>query len=399
VFSFDVTEKVLARRKVEDASRIKDEFLATVSHELRTPLSAIMGWVSLLETRPRTEQMVQKAVEVIGRNARAQVRIIDDILDVARIIRGKLHIERQPTDLALIVNEAIEAVRSLAEPKKIQVNYVAEHTSLPMVGDAERLRQVVTNLLSNAIKFTPQGGAVSIKLEPVASEIIVSVEDTGIGITSELLPVIFERFRQGDSSTTRAYGGVGLGLAIVRHIVELHGGTVQAKSAGVGQGTTFIVCLPRVPPRPSTQTPAGRKLRMPTQNAAWLSPTALSGLRILFAEDDEDTREAVVAALASSGAEVQAVASAEQALSELDRRVPHVLITDISMPERDGFWLLTQVRAKNQVLPVIALTAHTRAEDEQRALQAGFTRHVAKPVEPHELIDQVRQVVSEPHKS
>lgn len=370
--------------EAEEANRIKDEFLATVSHELRTPLNAIVGWSSILRQR-ELEASVKRGIEVIERNAHAQVKIIEDILDVSRIITGKLRVDPKPMDLVSVIRQAIEVVRHSASAKQISIE-LQPTPACPLVGDAERIQQVVWNLLSNAIKFTSAGGRVTISVQKQDDALVLSVADTGMGMADDFLPFAFERFRQGDSSTTRRFGGLGLGLALVRHISELHGGSVSATSAGLGKGSTFRVTLPLHAVAPSSDEvaqggePAARRQRL----------GLLSGLRLLLVEDDTDARELLRAILLDAGAEVECVSSADAALISLRSFRPQLLLSDIAMPGEDGYSLIRRIRALDAAegggIPSIALTASTREEDRLKALQAGFTSHIGKPVNPTELV-------------
>jgi PAS domain S-box-containing protein len=374
----------MARIQAEEANRSKDEFLATVSHELRNPLNAIAGWTVILRSGPADAQACLHAAEVIARNARALTRIVEDILDVSRIVTGKLHIEPRETELTPVVQAAVDAVRPAAEAKHILLETRLEPAG-PVWGDPDRLQQVVWNLVSNAVKFTPKEGKVDVRLHRVDSQVEIVVADNGPGIPGELLPHVFDRFRQADSSSTRRHGGLGLGLAIVRHLVELHGGTVAVASGGSGQGTTFTVSLPL---RTLGTMPAAEPSR-----ATPLAPTAetpLRGLRTLVVEDDPDSLEMVCTLLAQRGAEVQPAASTAEALAVIERWRPDLLISDLGMPEEDGYTLIRRVRAlpaeRGGQVPAVALSARTRPEDRIEALSAGFQMHVAKPVAPAELL-------------
>jgi PAS domain S-box-containing protein len=375
-------------RKAEETNRVKDEFLATVSHELRTPLNAIVGWSSILRQR-QLDPAVSRAIEIIERNAHAQVKIIEDILDVSRIITGKLRIDPRPTDLISITNQALDVVRHSASAKQINLDFRQATEACSFVGDPERIQQVVWNLLSNAIKFTGSGGAVHIDVQRTDTSATLSVTDTGLGIDPDFLPYLFERFKQGDSSTTRRFGGLGLGLAIVRHIAELHGGSVSASSAGRGHGSTISVTLPLRAAPPESEVNA--------VSAAPLSPlergsldAMLSRVRVLLVEDDPDARELVGAILVEAGAVVKSVSSAAAAIEALPGFRPQLLVSDIAMPDEDGYSLIRRIRALDAAhggaIPSLALTAYTRTEDRTKALAAGFTTHIGKPVNPRDLI-------------
>ncbi len=375
-----------ARETAERANRIKDEFLAILSHELRSPLNPILGWAKLLQTRKFNETKTAEALATIERNAKLQTQLIDDLLDVAKILRGKLSMETAPVNLAFVIECAIDTVRTAAVSKSILL-----HPLLPNIGqvsgDSNRLQQIVWNLLSNAIKFTPKQGRVEIRLERVDDEAHIIVSDTGIGINPDFLPHIFESFRQEDVSITRKYGGLGLGLAIVRQLVEAHGGTITADSPGEGLGATFTVCLPLLNIEPqSKQTDE-------------LSQQALdlTGIRVLAVDDDPDARELLTVLFAQYGAEVLTVASAASVLANLESFQPDVLVSDIGMPEVDGYSLIQQIRTltpeKGGQIPAIALTAYARVDDQQRAITSGYQRHVTKPLEPEQLARSVMALV------
>ena len=378
-----------AARTAEDANRIKDEFLATVSHELRTPLNAIVGWAAMLRSRP-VDPGVGKALEIIDRNAKAQVKIIDDILDVSRIITGKLRLELQATDFVAVAREALEVVRPSALAKRITLELAAPEP-FTIVGDPERLQQVIWNLLSNAVKFTPVGGTIRVAIEKERSAATLVVSDNGQGIDPEFLPYVFERFKQADASTTRRYGGLGLGLALVRHLVELHGGSVAVEST-VGKGSTFTITLPVravIPPVEPGAAPVAENV--PNERAA---AGALSGLRIVVVDDDTDARELLTTLLAQAGAVVEAASSVAAGFALIQQFRPDLLVSDIGMPEEDGYSLMRRVRMlspeEGGSIPAIALTAYTRIEDRRKALAAGFTAHVGKPVSPEALVFAVK---------
>jgi PAS domain S-box-containing protein len=382
-------EKERLYRDAQEASRLKDEFLATVSHELRTPLTAILGWAHMLRTGQLDDGSVSSAFETIERNARAQAQLIDDLLDVSRIITGKLRIDVRAVDPNSFIEAAVEAVRPAAEAKGVRIRRVLDTGVVSVSGDPVRLQQVVWNLLSNAIKFTPRGGLVQVRLERVNSHIEIAVSDTGSGISPEFLPHVFDRFRQADQKTTRRHGGLGLGLSIVRHLVELHGGTVKAESDGEGRGSSFTVMLPVAPvysvePSEGRVHPASRDT-LPLYDC----PDRLDGLRLLVVDDEPDTREILKTGLGRCGAEVTVAASAAEALEMLRAGPPDVLISDIGMPDEDGYTLMRRVRAlpaaEGGSVPSIALTAYARVEDRMQALRAGYQMHVTKPVELAEL--------------
>lgn len=383
-----------ARAEAERASAMKDDFLATLSHELRTPLSAILGWAQVLRLRSMSEAELHRGLETIERNARVQTQLIEDLLDMSRITSGKLRLDIQAVEPVQFIEAAIETVRPAAEAKGIRLEKLLDPVAGPISGDPNRLQQVMWNLLSNAIKFTPKNGKVQVLLERVSSHIEISVADTGIGIKPEFLPHVFERFRQADASTTRTFGGLGLGLSIVKRLVELHGGTVRVKSAGDARGATFTVHLPLT----VVQRGTGERLHPGAPKAALLvfEHADLSGVKVLVVDDEVDARDLIQRVLADCNAEVFTARSADEALALVEKERPHVLISDIGMPDVDGYELLRRVRALGQAkggrLPAIALTAFARSEDRTRALRAGFLVHVAKPVEPSELVATVTSV-------
>jgi signal transduction histidine kinase/ActR/RegA family two-component response regulator len=378
-------------RDAEAAGRAKDEFLATLSHELRTPLHAMLGWTRMLRTGTLDAATTTRALETLERNTRLQSQLIEDLLDVSRIITGKLRIRARPLAIQPVIDAALETVRSGAEAKGVRIDLGADATAGPVTGDADRLQQVVWNLLSNAIKFTPRGGRVQIQLDVAGDQARIRVIDTGAGIDAALLPHIFERFRQAEGLSTRALGGLGLGLAIVRHIVELHGGTVRAESAGEGRGATFTVELPLlVRGEPATVERAPAIAAVPGFDMA----EALRGLRVLIVEDDDAARDLLVAILVRRGASVTAVASVSAALESFAQARPHTLVSELTLQGgEDGYALIRRIRAlppeAGGQVPAVALTAGTRAEDRQLALLAGFQQHVAKPIEPTEFLSVV----------
>jgi PAS domain S-box-containing protein len=395
-----------ARTQAESANRMKDEFLATLSHELRSPLNAMLGWTSLLRTRKFDAATTARAIETIERNAKAQARLIEDLLDVSRIIRGQLRLTVRSMELIPVIESAINAVRPAADAKNIQVHLLLDTFVGSISGDPDRLQQIIWNLLTNAIKFTPEGGRVQVYLQGDRSHVEISVSDTGEGISAEFLPYVFDRFRQADNSITRPYAGLGLGLAIVRHLVELHGGTVRAESPGEGQGSTFIVKLPLI-------NTAGVEKRTKEEEESLLSPqssalnpqenphhtvwkSTLDGLQILIVDDEADARELLMSILEQYGAEVIATASVEEAIATIQQSQPDVLISDIGMPNEDGYSLIRRVRAleaEQGQIPSVALTAYVRVDDQKAALSAGFQSHVSKPVDPAELIAVVASLV------
>jgi PAS domain S-box-containing protein len=386
-------------RQAEESSRLKEEFLATISHELRTPLSAILGWARMLRMGTLSEENAAKALDTIERNARAQAQLVDDLLDVSRIITGKLRMDVQPADPNSFIDAAVEAVRPAADAKGVRVQKVIDTGAISIPGDPVRLQQVVWNLLSNAIKFTPRGGRVQIRSERVNSHLEIVVSDTGQGIAADFLPHVFDRFRQADQKTSRQHGGMGLGLAIVRHLVEMHGGTVRAMSDGEGQGSTFTVMLPispiyHVDSSGSRVHPAARDLLPPLDDDCH---DTLTGLQILVVDDEADTRELLRQGLEYCGANVSVVGNAAEALDKVMAKVPDVLISDIGMPGIDGYDLIRQVRGlppeRGGRIPAIALTAYTRTEDRLQSLRAGYDMHVPKPVELAELVAVAATVV------
>lgn len=376
-----------ARSEAERHSRMKDEFLATLGHELRTPLNAVLGWAHLLQKGSDPAEL-REGLGVIERNARVQAQLIEDLLDMSRIVAGNLRLSVQPVDLHAVIEAALASVRPAADARNVTVRTILDPLAGPVSGDPGRLQQVFWNLLSNAVKFTPKQGKVEVLLERVNSHVEISVSDTGEGIAPDFLPFVFDRFRQADASTTRQHGGLGLGLSIVKHLTELHGGSVRAKSPGLGQGATFIVSLPV---RVTTSDPAS-----PSRADHADETIMLTGIRILVVDDDPDARDLVRRMLANSGAEVRTAASAAEAVVALREKPPHLLISDIGMPGEDGFGLIRKVRALPEQeggrVPAVALTAFAGPEDRRRALLAGFQMHVPKPVEPGELIAVVASV-------
>jgi signal transduction histidine kinase/ActR/RegA family two-component response regulator len=372
-------------REAQEANRMKDEFLATLSHELRTPLNAIVGWTKLLQGGQLDAATTTRAIDTIDRNARAQTQLIEDILDVSRIVAGKLHLNVRPIEVRTVLEGALDSVRHAAEAKGVRLEArLADPGELS--GDPDRLQQVVWNLLSNAIKFTPRGGSVRVTLSRDPQHAEVVVEDTGIGIRPEFLPHVFERFRQADSSSTRPHGGLGLGLAIVRHLIELHGGTVDVASEGEGKGSRFTVRLPVVAPVAA----AGDARRRDPQALPAEVLGQLEGLEVLLVEDEADARELIRTMLEQLGARVTTAASADEALAVFDRTPPDVLLSDIEMPGTDGYSLMRKVRERpvdrGGSVPSAALTAYARPEDRAAALRAGYQLHIAKPVQPAELV-------------
>jgi signal transduction histidine kinase/ActR/RegA family two-component response regulator len=377
-----------ARGEAEVANRTKDEFLATVSHELRTPLTAILGWARMLRGGRLAGDAVGRGLEVIDRNARLQAQLIDDLLDVSRIITGKLRLEVRPIELAPVIDSAIDAVRDTADAKGVILERNVGANLTPLRGDPNRLQQVVWNLLANAIKFTPSGGRVNVVARVVGSELEIAVSDNGKGIEREFLPFVFDRFRQ--SAMGRASGGLGLGLALVRHLTELHGGTVQVHSDGPDHGATFTV---RLPSGVSNETVAPVASTRPTANFP-----SLSGVRVLVVDDDDDARQLLALVLEQCHAEVLTAASTEEALRRVENEKPDIVLSDINMPDADGYAFVRALRERDggaTHVPTIALTASVRGEDRRRALAAGFDMHVAKPVEPAALAEIVAELAAE----
>jgi signal transduction histidine kinase/ActR/RegA family two-component response regulator len=387
----------VARGEAERANSLKDEFLATVSHELRTPLNAILGWSHLLRTGTMSETQHRQGLEVIERNARVQTQLIEDLLDMSRIISGKMRLDIQSVDPSAFIEMAIQTVRPSAEAKGIRLSTLLDPGAGPVNGDPGRLQQVVWNLLSNAIKFTDRNGRVQVVLERVNSHIEIAVADTGVGIKPEFLPQVFDRFRQEKGSLTRTAAGLGLGLSIVKHLVELHGGSVRAISAGEGQGATFTVCLPLT----VVQRDGEPGHRLHPKGPSWTSPRFrppdLSGITVLVVDDQPDARDMIRRVLEDSEADVMTAGSAAEALRAVQEGRPDILVSDIGMPDVDGYELLRRIRALGPRpgghLPAIALTAFARSEDRTRALRAGFLAHIAKPVEPSELLATIASVV------
>jgi PAS domain S-box-containing protein len=381
-----------SRELAETASRMKDEFLTTLSHELRTPLNAIIGWTAMLMKGQVEPSIVSQATEVIYRNARAQAQLVEDMLDVSRIISGKFQLDVRHVELVPIVDATIDVVRPMAEAKHIKVEKEFDFPTGKVSGDSTRLQQIMWNLLSNSIKFTPEGGQVRVRVGQVDSQAEITVTDTGQGISAEFLPYVFERFRQADSSYTRKHSGLGLGLAIVRHLVELHGGTVSAYSLGEGQGSTFTVRFPVAVG--STETKSAEGTFQSEESVALESRLSLlKGLRILIVDDHRDTREMLAAVLEINEAQVKATASASEALEALKTWRPDALVSDIGMPEEDGYSLIRKIRnlrlEEGAHIPAIALTGYAGAEEGERALSAGFQVHLPKPAEPSSLVNTI----------
>jgi PAS domain S-box-containing protein len=382
-----------SRMEAEEANRSKDIFLATLSHEVRTPLNAMLGWATILRKKQCTEQEVREGAEVIERNCRAQAQLLEDVLEVSRIVTGKLRLEVKPCDLASVIYAAMEVIRPGANAKQINVTATIDPSASPSVCDNVRIQQVVWNLLSNAIKFTPKGGCVQVVLDREESQVRISVSDNGQGIEPGLLPYVFDRFRQADSSTRRKFGGLGLGLSIVKHIVEHHGGTVEARSDGEGRGATFVVRLPiqavRISSSPADVDPSESEQATHERRERIGTDIPLSGVRILVVDDEADALRLVGKVLAEAGASITMAGSVREAIVAVEKEVPHVLISDLGMPDEDGFDLIQWVRGGGHTaeqLPAVALTAFANKGHEHSALVGGFQIHVPKPVDPDHLI-------------
>lgn len=387
----------MARVMAEKALRTKDEFLSTVSHEIRNPLSAVLGWTRILLDRKEVDpELLSRALHIIDRNATTQVRMVDDLLDVARIAGGKLRLEMQPVDVLSIALAAVDVIGPSAKAKQIEIRTTLDPKTPRVLGDQQRLQQIIWNLLSNALKFTDAGGLVELKVAPAGKLIRISVTDNGQGISPEFLPFVFERFRQSDASSARRYGGLGLGLALVRELVELHGGTVRAESAGEHRGAAFTIDLP------TAMSPDIRESHPPRDQAR--GSLSLVGVRVLVVEDEADSRELLIETFATRGAEVVPATSSDEALLVLrestDANRPHVIVSDLGMPKHDGFHFIRHVRSlppeAGGRIPAIAVTGYANPEDRQRALAAGFQAHCAKPINPVVVAEMVSRVVERP---
>ncbi|MBD2531513.1 response regulator [Nostoc flagelliforme FACHB-838] len=383
----------LARAEAEAANRIKDEFLAVLSHELRSPLNPILGWAKLLQSRKFDDISLSKALKTIERNAKLQAQLIEDLLDVSRILQGKLSLNMIPVDLVSAIQAAMETVHLAAEAKTIEIETMLDPTTGKVLGDSARLQQVLWNLLSNAVKFTPTGGKVNVRLECIDSQAQITVSDTGKGIHPDFLPYMFDYFRQADSTTTRKFGGLGLGLAIARHLIEMHGGTIWAESLGEEQGAIFTVRLPLI--KDSAKIPDEIN---PDSSAAVFASSPLMGLQVLIVDDNADSRDFFSFVLEQFGAIVTAVASGDEALKALTQSKPDILLSDIGMPEMNGYMLMEQVRTLEakigrKQIPAIALTAYAGEINQQYALKAGFQQHIVKPVAPEELLIAISNLV------
>jgi len=386
-----------ARAEAEAANRIKDEFLATLSHELRTPLTSLLGWSSVLRDATSEPELLLEGIEAIDRNARVQAQLIDDLLDVSRIVSGKLHLDVRPLNIAAVTRAAIDVVRPAADAKGILLEFLAEPGLGSISADSARLHQVVWNLLANAVKFTPEGGKITIHVNQDGSHARVTVRDTGKGIHPEFLPRVFDRFRQADSSTTRTFGGLGLGLAIVRHLVELHGGTVSAESEGLDKGATFSVTFPLLTDRKeSASLVLGEEL-------SCSNTRSLDGLRVLVVDDEPEARLIIGKLISRAGAEVKTCGSAGDGLAKLVEWRPDVVLSDIAMPDEDGYSFISKVRSlaheKGGEIPAAALTAYARAEDREQALAAGYQMHISKPIDASRLVSMVARLAGRSYPS
>jgi len=385
-----------AREAADQANRAKDVFLATVSHELRTPLNSILGWARLLAEGTLDRETLARGLATIQRNAQIQVQLIEDILDTTRAISGKLHLELATLDLAHLTRAAFDAVKPSADAKSLSLSLRVPEGNLRVRGDSDRLQQAIGNLLANAVKFTPAGGEIRVELLLSEQSVSVSVHDTGKGIAKPFLPHVFDRFRQEDDAATRRHSGLGLGLALVRHIVAAHGGSVNAQSEGEGRGASFSITLPSHTERTSRSGETDRPSPPPVVVDHGLPIGRLSNLKILVVEDDEDARDLLVTVLTQQGAKVGQAGNATDALRQLAESVPDVMVSDIGLPGEDGYELMRAIRSRGHApvsLPAIALTAYSRREDQRLALQAGFQAHVAKPVEPAVLVAAVADAV------
>jgi PAS domain S-box-containing protein len=397
-----LSSEKLARNEAERANRLKDDFLATISHELRNPLNAILGWAHMMRLGKLNDANIERAVETIYRNAKSQSQLVADLLDVSRIISGKLRLDVRTVDLISIVNAAIDSIRPAADAKSIRLQTMLDPAAGPISGDADRLQQIVWNLLTNAVKFTPKGGRIQVKLQRIDSHVEIVVSDSGVGISKEFLPYVFDRFRQADASTTRIHGGLGLGLSIVHQLVDLHGGTVTVQSEGEGKGATFTIMLPFVGVISQKETESENS----TQNAEVLSfdgLPSLAGLKVLVVDDEADTRELIGEVLKECGSEVIITRSAAEALEALEQHQPDILISDLGMPDEDGYSLIEKIRAlpseRGGNIPAAALTAYARAEDRMRVLRSGFQFHLPKPVDSAELVTVVASLAGRAYKS
>src|SRR5687768_12193960 len=388
-----LSSEKLARNEAERANRLKDEFLATISHELRNPLNAILGWAHMMRLGKLTPANTERAIETIYRNAQSQTQLVADLLDVSRIISGKLRLDVRTVDLIAIVTAAVDSIRPAAEAKGIRLQAMLDPAAGPISGDADRLQQIVWNLLTNAVKFTPRGGRIQIRIQRIESHVEIVVSDSGVGISKEFLPYVFDRFRQADASTTRIHAGLGLGLSIVHQLVDLHGGSVSVQSEGEGKGATFTISLPFVGVIGDEQE-AESGQPVPVEEIITLDGLpSLEGLKVLVVDDEADTRELIREVLTGCGSEVVTSGSVEEALRALEEHKPDILISDLGMPDEDGYSLISKIRAlpseRGGHIPAAALTAYARAEDRMRVLRSGFQFHLPKPVDSAELVTVV----------
>jgi signal transduction histidine kinase/CheY-like chemotaxis protein len=393
----------LARNEAERANRLKDDFLATVSHELRNPLNAILGWAHMLRLGKLTPPNAERAVETIYRNAKSQAQLVADLLDVSRIISGKLRLDVRTVDLISIVNSAIDSIRPAADAKSIRLQTMLDPSAGPISGDTDRLQQVVWNLLTNAVKFTPKGGRIQVKVQRIDSHVEIVVTDSGVGISKEFLPYVFDRFRQADASTTRIHGGLGLGLSIVHQLVDLHGGSVSVASEGEGKGATFTITLPFVGVVTSSKEPEAFHPTYSDEISSLDGLPSLKGLTVLVVDDEADTRELIREVLKECGSEVITSRSAAEALLALEQHRPDILVSDLGMPDEDGYSLITKIRSlpaeQGGQIPAAALTAYARAEDRMRVLRSGFQFHLPKPVDSAELVTVVASLAGRAYKT
>ena len=377
------------------ANAIKDEFLATVSHELRTPLAAILTWTRLLRDRKLDSAALARGVEVIERNARSQARLIDDLLDMSRVMAGKLDLRLVPVDVHAVIAASVESANAAAQARRLVLVQPSRDVVLPVMADVDRLQQVLLNLLENAMKFTPDGGRIEVAVVPQDDEVEIQVRDTGSGIDPAFLPLIFDRFRQADSSSTRAHRGLGLGLAIVRQLVELHGGSVHADSPGLGQGATFSVRMPFAASLPAVADVPGDRLTAEGRSGDG-AQRRLDGIRVLLVEDEHDSREALTLLVSGAGAQVRSAGSVSAARAVLAEWLPDIVVSDIGLPQEDGYALLPTIRALEQtsgrLIPAIALSAYVRSQDHARSVASGFIRHLEKPVDATELVRTIAEL-------
>ena len=398
-----LTSENLARREAERANRLKDEFLATISHELRNPLNAILGWAHMMRLGKLNDANMERAVETIYRNAKSQSQLVADLLDVSRIISGKLRLDMRTVDLISIVNAAIDSIRPAADAKGILLQTMLDPTAGPISGDADRLQQVVWNLLTNAVKFTPKGGRIQVKVQRIDSHVEIVVSDSGVGISKEFLPYVFDRFRQADASTTRIHGGLGLGFSIVRQLVDLHGGSVSADSEGEDKGAIFTITLPFVGVITDDDEAGSGHLAQSEQILSFQGLPSLQGLKVLVVDDEADTRELIGEVLKECGSEVIITCSVQEALAALEQHKPDILISDLGMPDEDGYALIEKIRAlpseRGGDIPAAALTAYARAEDRMRVLRSGFQFHLPKPVDSAELVTVVASLAGRAYKT